>query len=66
MPENTAPQPPVTVQHFKLQDDIPAPVKKWGGKITLILLALLVFQLPLSMVDNLASERAKKQESVKA
>ena len=60
-----APQQPVTVQHFKLQDDIPAPVKKWAGKITLILLALLVFQLPLAMVDNLASERAKKQFGVR-
>ena len=65
MSDNTAPQPTVTVQHFKMQDEIPAPVKKWGGKIMLILLALLVFQLPLSMVDNLASERAKKQESVR-
>lgn len=65
MPDNAAPQPPVTVQHFKLQDDIPAPVKKWAGKITLILLALLVFQLPLAMVDHLASERAKKQAGVR-
>ena len=45
--------------------DIPAPVKKWVGKLFVIGFALLIFQLPLESVLDLAKARGQKCDAVR-
>ena len=46
--------------------DIPSAAKKWSCKILIIIIALLFFQIPLHMVQELVKERREKADSVQS
>ena len=64
MEENTAAAPQNTCQHSRLTEQLSPGAKNWVTKILIIIIALVVFQIPLYLVQELTVERQKKSVSV--
>ena len=64
MEENTAEVPQHPYCHSRLTEQLSPGAKNWATKILIIIIALVVFQIPLYLVQELTVERQKKSVSV--
>ena len=54
----------VTTQTSEKQFKCPAAAKSWSIKILLMIVAIMLFQIPIFIVNELSSERMKRQNIV--